>query len=209
MRTSRKRSTSAKGDVASVIAIVASAGGVEALTTLLGGLPKNLQASVLVVQHRLPKPKSLLSHILSPHTPLRVVDAKEGHLLRPGTVYVANADRHLTLTPSHRVKYSDGRLIRHVASSANPLFASVGELFGPAAIGVVLTGLDSDGTDGVQAIKRHGGTVVVQNQQTSKFFAVPLSAISTGAVDYVLPLPDIAPTLRRLVGRRTGLNNST
>lgn len=65
---------------------------------------------------------------------------------------------------------------------------------------MVLTGTDSDGTDGVQAIKRHGGIVIAQNEQTSKYFAMPGSAITSGAVDYVLPLEEIAPTLQRLTG---------
>jgi two-component system chemotaxis response regulator CheB len=111
-------------------------------------------------------------------------------------VYVASPDLHLTVTRTGRFAYSDGYRIRHVLSSANPLFASPAESFGPGAIGVVLTGYDADGTDGVQAIRSCGGTVIAQDERTSEQFAMPSSAIRPGAVDSVLE--EIVPALVRL-----------
>ena len=183
---------------AQVVVIVASAGGVPALMTLLSQLPGTFPAPIVIVQHRPTTRESLLLQVLVRATPLHVVEAKENDRLEPGTVYVARPDLHLTISRHRHVHYCDGQRIRHVLSSANPLFVSSAEAFGPGTIGVVLTGTGSDGTDGVQAIKRRGGVVIAQDQHTSKFFSMAASAIATGAVDYVLPLDEIAPMLRRL-----------
>src|SRR5262249_2901562 len=154
------------------------------------------------VLHRQPDRQSHLAAILKRTSALPVTDAIEGEKLKAGTVYIARADEHLTVTDSGRFAYQNGQRIRHVLSSANPLFVSAANSFGAGVIGLVLTGTDSDGTDGVQAIKAHGGVVIAQDLETSEHFGMPGSAISTGAVDYVLPLQEIAPALARLVKPR-------
>jgi two-component system chemotaxis response regulator CheB len=182
----------------SVVVIGASAGGVQALTKVLQGLPKDFPAAVVVVQHRSATAQSLLPTLLGRRTALPVIDAQEGDALKPGTVYIARPDLHLTVTESGHFAYHDGRRIRHVLSSANPLFTSAANAYGPHAVGVVLTGSGHDGTDGVQAIRDQGGIVIAQDQTTSERFEMPRSATATGAVDQILPLDDIAPALIRL-----------
>ncbi len=93
----------------------------------------------------------------------------------------------------------DGGRIRHVLSSANPLFSSAAEALGGRVIAVVLTGGDRDATDGVQSVRMGGGVVLAQDEATSANFSMPRSAIETGCVDQVLPLAAIAPTLIALV----------
>ena len=181
----------------SLVVIGASAGGIEALSKVLQGLPRSFPAAVVVVQHRLPNKESILATILGRQTILPVVEARDGEALEAGTVYIARPDQHLTVTSSGRFAYHDGQRIRHVLSSANPLFASAANTFGAQAIGVVLTGSGADGTDGVQAIKGRGGIVIAQDRATSERFEMPGSAIASGAVDQVLPLEDIAPALVR------------
>ena len=193
---------SSSRDETKVVVIAASAGGVEAVAKLLSALPVAFPAPIVIVQHRRPANPSQLRQVLARFTRLPVVDAKERDRLKPGVVYVARPDRHLSISNAGRVHYSNGHhKIRHLLSSANPLFESSAEAFGPGVIGVVLTGTDGDGTDGVQAIKRCGGTVIAQNEATSQFFGMPASAIGTGAVDYVLPLEEIGPALCRLTRR--------
>jgi two-component system chemotaxis response regulator CheB len=182
-----------------VVLVAASAGGISALSTILGRLPDDFSAPIVVVQHRGHQGDSQLVPILARQTRLPVKQAAAGETLKPGTVYVARADKHLTVTRTGRFRYSDGHRIRHVLSSANPLFASAATKFGAGAIGLVLTGTDSDATDGVQAVRERGGVVIAQDRKTSEFFDMPRSAIATGAVDYVLPLEDIAPAVDRLV----------
>ncbi len=190
--------------IRSVVVIAASAGGLQAISTILEALPPDFPAPIVIVLHRSPGYELLLPSIFKRRTVLPVIAAAAGETVVPGNVYVANADRHLMLDREGRFTYVDGRRIRHVFSSANPLFASAADVCGPGAIGVVLTGTGQDGTDGVQAISERGGAVIAQNRATSRCFGMPDSAIGTGAVDYVLPLEGIAPALVRLARERSG-----
>jgi two-component system chemotaxis response regulator CheB len=182
-----------------IVLIAASAGGIEALMVILHDLIRDFPAPIVIVQHRPASHESQLVSIFSRHTALQVKDAIAGEALKPGTVYLARADEHLTITEDFRFKYTDGHRIRYVFSSANPLFASAAKIYGKNAIAVVLSGMDGDGTDGVKAIKAHGGIAIAQDKTTSKHFDMPHSAIATGAVDHILPLQEIAPMLIRLV----------
>jgi len=177
------------------IGIAASAGGLQALTTVLAGLPQTIPASVVVVQHRMPRQTGVLEAILARGTPLSVTTAMEGEPLRPGVVYVAKPDLHLTIQPNRRFAYTDGTRVRGVLSAANPLLESAAPAFGDRAIAVVLTGAGLDATDGVQAVKGRGGIVIVQDPARAAFVGMPSSAIRTGMVDHVLPLEAIAPAL--------------
>ena len=187
-----------------IVVIGASAGGIQALSTVLQGLPGEFPAPVVIVQHRPATGKSHLVSILERRTVLPVVEAADGEALKPGCVYIARPDQHLTVTSAGCFAYSNGRRVHHLLSAATPLFASAAESFGPGAIGVVLTGYGRNGTDGVQAIKGHGGVVIAQDQATSEHFGMPRAAIVTGAVDYVLPLEEIAPALVRVATQRSG-----
>lgn len=186
-----------------VVVIVASAGGVTALMRLVSALPPDFPAAVVIVLHRPADYESHLISLLARRTVLPVEDALPGGAVEAGTVYVSRPDQHLLITHRRRFAYSDGQRIRHLLSSANPLFSSSAQAFGRRAIGVVLTGTGRNGTDGVQAIKEHGGIVIVQNRATAEHFDMPRSAVATGVVDYVLPLDDIAPTVERLVHELT------
>jgi two-component system chemotaxis response regulator CheB len=183
-----------------LVVMAASAGGIQALGRVLGGLPATFPLPIAVVQHRSPQSPSVLDRVLQRGTRLRVKTAELGDSLQGGTVYVAPADQHLVIQADRTFGLSDGRRIRHVHSSANPLFESAAGVLGSRVIAVVLTGGGSDATDGVQAIKLRGGMVIAQDQATSQTFGMPGSAIATGAVDYILPLDQIAPALRAMVG---------
>jgi two-component system chemotaxis response regulator CheB len=183
-----------------IVVLVASAGGIAAIGQVLRALPHDFPLPVVVVQHRSPLVRSTLDTTLARHTPLKVKFAEPGEEPRPGIVYIAPADHHLVIAGDRTLRFTDGTRVRHVLSSANPLFASAARVFGPGVIAVVLTGYDSDGTDGVQAVKRYGGTVIAQDRATSEAFEMPHAAIGTGDVDLVLPLHDIAPALVRLAG---------
>jgi two-component system chemotaxis response regulator CheB len=182
-----------------VVLVAASAGGVAALKRILADLPVEFPLPIVVVQHRAAR-ESVLPQVLARRTPLTVKEVESGEGMRAGTVYVARPDLHLTVCPDRTFASINGRRIRHVLSSANPLFESAASVFKDRVIAVVLTGHDADGTDGVQAVKAEGGTVIAQDAATSESFSMPRSAIGTGAVDYVLPLPEIAPALVRLAG---------
>jgi two-component system chemotaxis response regulator CheB len=178
--------------------LAASLGGVQALGKILSTFPADFPVPLAIVQHRSAKLPHLLSRLLGRKTALRVKNAEQGEPMRAGTVYIAPPDQHLIIKPKHQLGLTDGRKIRHLRSSTNPLFSSAAKAFKDQVIAVVLTGGDSDATDGVQDIKSAGGIVIAQDETTSAQFAMPRSAIATGCVDYVLPVDQIGPTILRL-----------
>jgi two-component system chemotaxis response regulator CheB len=181
-----------------LVVIAASAGGVQALQKVLSGLPRDFPLPIAIVQHRTGNPPNLLARVLGRHTALTVKTAEDGESMRAGTVYLAPPREHLVVRPDESLALINGPKIRHVHSSANPLFASAAEVYGDGVIAVVLTGGDRDATDGVQTVRQHGGIVIAQDEATSAIFGMPRSAIETGAVHAILPLPQIAPALLRL-----------
>jgi two-component system chemotaxis response regulator CheB len=186
--------------------LAASAGGVTAVRHLLSTLPADLPVPIVLVQHRSAKLPFLLADVLARRTALTVKNVVEGERLQAGTVYVAPPDQHLRITMDHTVALSDGHRVRHVLSSANPLFSSVADVFHNRVIAVVLTGWGADATDGVQAVSQAGGVVIAQDQASAEQFAMPRSAIQTGCVDYILSLDEIGPVLLQLLktGQKSG-----
>jgi two-component system chemotaxis response regulator CheB len=182
-----------------VVAIAASAGGLNALTQVLSALPQDFPAALVIVQHLDPRHRSLMADILNRRTALQVEEAREGGQLNPGTVCIAPPDRHLLVNPDGSLSLSQAALVHFVRPSADLLFESVAASYKERAIAVVLTGTGSDGNMGVQAIKKMGGTVIAQDEASADFFGMPGAAISTGSVDFILPLDEIGATLMALV----------
>ena len=143
---------------ASVVVTASSAGGVHALSTVLSHIPPDFPAALIAVQHRAPGPPYLLSHILGTRTDLAVKDAVDGDVLARGTVYLAKPESHLVVRADRTLGYTDGARIRFLRSAADPLFDSASRVFGADLTAVVLTGCDSDATDGVRSVKKNGAT---------------------------------------------------
>jgi two-component system chemotaxis response regulator CheB len=182
-----------------VVAVAASAGGLQALSGVLSLLPADFPAALVVVQHLDPRHRSLMADILSRRTALKVKQAEEGDELSPGTVHIAPPNKHLLVNPDGTLTLAQSELVHFVRPSADLLFESVAASYKERAIAVVLTGTGSDGTMGVQAIKKMGGTVIAQDEATAEFFGMPGAAIQTGNVDFVLPLKEIPSALVTLV----------
>jgi len=182
-----------------VIAIAASAGGLRALTAVFSELPADFPAAVTVVQHLDPRHRSLMAELLSRQSRLSVKQAVEGDRLNPSSVYVAPPDRHLLVNDDGTLSLSRAELVNFLRPSADLLFESVAASFKDRVIAIVLTGTGSDGSKGLHAIKKMGGTIVSQDEGTSEFFGMPSAAIRTGLVDFVLPLNQIAAALTTLV----------
>lgn len=183
----------------SVVAICASAGGINALSQVLSALPADFPAAITVVQHSSRNFPSMLPDILSRRIALPVKQAEEGDVLQPKWVYIAPNNQHLLVNSDGTLSLSRSELVHFVRPSADLLFESVAASFRQQAIAVVLTGTGCDGAVGVKAIKQMGGVAIAQDRATSEFFSMPEAAINTGAVDYVVPLSQIADTLLRLV----------
>jgi len=181
-----------------VVALAASAGGLNALTHVLAMLPADFPAALVVVQHLDPRHRSLMAEILSKRTAIPVKEAQEGDRLRPGLAYIAPPNRHLLVNPDGRISLTQTELVHFVRPSADLLFESTAASFKERAIAVVLSGSGSDGAMGVKAIKKMGGTVIVQDAKNAEFAGMPEAAQATGMADFVLALGEIAPALQTL-----------
>lgn len=182
-----------------IVAFAASAGGVFALAEVLGKLPADLPAAIVVVQHLDPRHLSQMPQIFGRRSNLPVVQASDRMQVLPGHVYLAPPDRHILIHHGGTVSLTQTELVNFVRPSADVLFESVAAAYGSRAIAVVLTGAGQDGSMGVTAIKKRGGTVLVQDEATSEFFGMPSAAIRTGIVDFVLSLDEIPAALVALL----------
>lgn len=181
-----------------VVLVGASAGGVEALRTLVAGLPADLPATVLVVLHVPPTGSNALAAILDRSGPLPARAAEHGGALRHGEVVVAVPDRHLLLTDDHVALTSGPRENGH-RPAVDTLFRSAARAVGPRAIGVVLTGALDDGAAGLVALRAQGGTGVVQDPGDALYDGMPRAALEAARPEHVVPLADLPGLLVRLV----------
>jgi two-component system chemotaxis response regulator CheB len=200
-KASSAKHTPAQEAPLGLVAVAASAGGLNALGVVVGSLPASFAAPMVVVQHLDPRHRSLIAEILTRRSVCEVKQAEEGEMLRPCTVYIAPPDRHLLVSPDSTLSLSTAELVHFLRPSADLLFESVAAVYGPHAVAVVLTGTGRDGTMGAQAIKQRGGLIIAQNEATSEFFGMPGSVIEAGLADFVLPLERIGPRLVTLIGK--------
>lgn len=180
-----------------IIVVGASAGGVQALINLVGQLPEDLPAAVLIVIHLAPQSPSVLPRILSRSGPLPAVHPEDRDPLRRGTIYVASPNHHL-LVETGRVRVTSGLQENRHRPAVDPLFRSAARAYGPNVIGVVLSGSGDDGTAGLGEITRQGGAAVVQSPETALCSGMPRSAFSCVKVDHCVPLGEMGPVLARL-----------
>jgi two-component system, chemotaxis family, protein-glutamate methylesterase/glutaminase len=186
-----------------VVAIGASAGGVEALHVIAAALPENFPVPVLIVQHMEPRHKSLLAGLLARRCKLRVKQAVHGEEMRSGTVYIAPPDMHL-LVRAGQLVLTDTKQVHFSRPSIDMLFESVADAHGDRAIGVILSGSGVDGADGIRAIKAKGGTTLVQDPASAAHSGMPQAARATRCVDFTLPLEEIGPAVVALVAPPPG-----
>jgi two-component system, chemotaxis family, protein-glutamate methylesterase/glutaminase len=184
-----------------LIAVGASLGGLQAVETLLSGLPQDFPVPVAVVQHRRADAGDRLRVILQRHTTLRVREPHDKEAVLPGRVYLAPPDYHLLVEGTAFTLSTEGP-VSYARPSIDVLLDSASDAYGAGLIGVILTGANHDGAYGAKRVKERGGLVLVQDPATAESAVMPRAAISATQVDYVLPLPEIAPCLVNLCSRQ-------
>lgn len=177
------------------VVIGASAGGVEALSVLLPALPARLRAAVFIVVHQRRERPSLLADLFAGRCRLPVREAEDKEAVAPGTVYFAPPDYHLLLEDGPSIALSADALVHYSRPSIDVLFESASDVYAERLMGIVLTGGNSDGAEGLAAVRRAGGLTVVQDPQSAQAAMMPTSALDTGAAELVMPLDRIAELL--------------
>jgi two-component system, chemotaxis family, protein-glutamate methylesterase/glutaminase len=181
-----------------IVVIGGSAGALESLMTIVAALPAGFPASIFVVIHRSSDFPSMLANLLSTTGPLLATNAVDGQVIKPGRIYVAVPDNHLTIEHS-RVRVVRGPRENRHRPAIDPLFRSAAREYGPRVIGVLLSGLRDDGSAGLFAIKQRGGIAIAQHPGDAPSSEMPERAIEYADPQYVLRTPDIAPCLIQLV----------
>jgi len=186
-----------------IIVIGASAGGVDALQRLCAALPADLQASVFVAQHLSPSARSVLPLLLDRAGPLPALAPVDGQAIEPGHIYVGAPDQHILIREG-KVLMRRGPFENRTRPAVNALFRSAAIHYGARVIGVVLTGLLDDGTDGLIAIKAAGGLSLVQHPDDAEWPSMPRNALKRDHVDHAVPLAKIPALLTRLTQEEPG-----
>lgn len=184
-----------------IIALVCSAGGLEALSTILRGVTAGSPAAWIILQHTSPEHPNALAAILDRQTALDVAPAREGSELVPGRALVAPSGRHTLITARLSVALIPSGTAPPYRPSADLLLTTLALAAGPRAVAVVLTGLGNDAATGATAVHHCGGTVVVSSPATSTQPSMPRATIMRGDVtDHVVALPDAAELLTLIAG---------
>jgi two-component system chemotaxis response regulator CheB len=181
-----------------IIVIGGSAGGIEPVLSILKSLPRNIEASIFVAIHLAADVKSTLPQIIGHATNRHAIHPTNDMAIEPGTVYVAPADRHLTIRDG-KVEASIGPKQNGHRPSIDVLFRSAAYCCGPRVIGVILSGMLDDGVAGLSTIIRRGGVSIAQDPRDAPFPDMPNHAIDHNVVQHILPVSQIAPMLQRLV----------
>ena len=192
---------------ASVVAIASSTGGPRALAEVIPGLPADLGAAVLVVQHMPPGFTRSLANRLDGMSELRVTEAEDGDAVVVNHVYLAPGGLHMTIVAdgprAWRIALDDLPTLHGVRPSADRLFSSVAAQLGRASIGVVLTGMGKDGAEGLREMREAGGIGIVQDRATSTIYGMPQAALQRAGAEHVVGLSEVAPTIvSALLGQR-------
>jgi len=180
------------------IVIGASAGGVDALMTLLPELSADLSLPIFIVVHVPRDRPSLLPEIFAQKCALPVCEAQDKEPVRPGRVYFAPPDYHLLIDEGPQLALSSDELVNYSRPSIDVLFESAADVYGPRLLGIILTGANDDGTEGLAAVGEAGGVTIVQQPHSAQVKQMVISALNRNPTSHVLDLEGIAAVLRTL-----------
>jgi len=182
-----------------LVVIGTSTGGPRALQVVFSGLPADLHAAVVVVQHMPPGFTNSLAHRLNEESGLTVQEAVDGDRLAMGLALLAPGDFHMRLEEGKRIKLDHGPRRNHVRPAVDVTMETAANLYGKSVIGVILTGMGADGTEGAGRIKSLGGRIIAEDEASSVVYGMPRSVAEAGYVDQIVSLSDVAATITKMV----------
>lgn len=186
------------------VVIGTSSGGLDALKTVLSFLSAPFAFAVIIVQHTHPHSDDFLARHLHDECQVPVQQAEEKESIAPGVVYTAPANYHLLIEADQTFSLSITERVNYARPSIDVLFETAADVYGAKLIGVILTGANNDGSQGLRIIKECGGLTIVQDPATAEADLMPKAAIEATAVDYVLSLQEIGMLLNTIGGEHHG-----
>ena len=184
------------------IVIGVSAGGMEALKTILPMLPLSFPTPVAIVQHTTGRSDNFLAEYLDGISKLTIKEAEDKEPLLAGHVYLAPARYHLLIEADHTLSLSIDEPVNYCRPAIDVLFESAANVYCASLIGIVLTGANKDGAQGLKTIKMQGGLAIVQNPKKAKASHMPQAALAATKADHIVELEQIAPLLLQLCSRQ-------
>jgi len=181
------------------VVIGASTGGPKALYQVITALPDNIGVPVLVVQHMPVGFTKAFAERLNSNSKLKVVEASDGDLIENNIVYIAPGGYHMEIGSGKRIQLNTEPTIWGVRPAVDKLFISATKVYGARLLSIVLTGMGRDGAKGTTAIKDSGGVTIAEHESTCIIYGMPKAAFETGKVDEIVPLPNIADEIRKVV----------
>lgn len=180
------------------VVIGASTGGPKALTYLISRLPNRINVPIFIVQHM---PKGFTTSFakrLDYESSVRVVEVQDGTIIQTNRVYLAPGDFHMTIE-NNRIRLNNEEKLHGVRPAVDYLFNSAAKVYGENLVGIIMTGMGRDGSEGMASIKDMGGYNIAQNEETCVVYGMPASALSKGCVHEILSLEDISINLNQLI----------
>lgn len=186
-----------------ILAIGSSTGGPQALQDVMKDVGTAMNdVPVVITQHMPPTFTAILAEHMGKAAMRPSKEGEDGETIKPGNIYVAPGGKHMVLDKDGgavKIRLTDGPPINFCKPAVDPLFDSIAKVFGSAALGVILTGMGSDGADGVRTIAAGGGSIITQDEATSVVWGMPGAAAHTGMCSEVLPLKEIGPKVSRVL----------
>ena len=181
------------------IVVGASAGGIQALKKILPELPANFPLPIIIVQHQHPSSDNYYVNYLAEKCRMKVKEADEKECIAAGTIYFAPPNYHLLIEADETFALSTSERVCYSRPSIDVLFETAADVYEAALIGIILTGANSDGANGMKRIKENGGLAIAQDPQNAESPAMPFAAISACRIDHVLALEKIPKFLVKTV----------
>jgi two-component system chemotaxis response regulator CheB len=202
----KRRPKSTLHDSSKIIAIGASSGGPHALRYLLPRIPSDVNAPILIVQHMMESFTPTFVRWLDEICDMEVKEARDGDVAIPGKILVAPGGHHMTVNKTAlgaQIVLEGGEAVSGHKPSVDVLFQSVAREYGLLGIGLIMTGMGSDGAQGINEIRKAGGHTVAQDRESCSVYGMPRVAIEKGYIDTVLPLKDMPEYLVSVVGQQS------
>jgi len=181
-----------------LIVMGGSSGGIEAILGIIEQLPPDFAIPIVIVMHQTRNSKSSLAEVIQSRTRLKVREPEDKEKIQPKHIYVAPPNYHLMMEQGGTFSYSYSELVNYSRPSIDVLFESAADAYGKKLIGVLLTGSNADGANGIKMISERGGLTIVQNPKTAESPVMPQAAISATQVDHILDLNTIPNTLIKM-----------